>query len=62
VPGGKEAFERKLEALASLRAAPTPEAAVDPLHKALKDRSNYLVSKAAALAGELSLTAPSTVS
>jgi HEAT repeat protein len=57
MPGGKEAFERKLEALASLRATPSPEAALDPLRKALKDRSNYLVSKAAALAGELRLTA-----
>jgi HEAT repeat protein len=56
VAGGKEAFERKLEALASLRASP-PDAAVEPLRKALKDRSNYLVSKAAALAGELRLTA-----
>jgi HEAT repeat protein len=61
VPGGKEAFERKLEALASLRTAASPEVApetaIDPLRKALKDRSNYLVSKAAALAGELRLTA-----
>ncbi len=61
MPGGKEAFERKLEALAALRATPSPEAApdaaIDPLRKALKDRSNYLVSKAAALAGELRLTA-----
>jgi HEAT repeat protein len=56
VPGGKEAFERKLEALASLRAS-SPDTAVEPLRKALKDRSNYLVSKAAALAGELRLTA-----
>jgi hypothetical protein len=60
VAGGKEAFERKLEALASLRAASleaAPEVASDPLRKALKDRSNYLVSKAAALAAELRLTA-----
>ena len=57
MPGGKEAFERKLEALAALRAAASPEAAIDPLRKALKDRSNYLVSKAATLAGELRLTA-----
>src|SRR5580658_5381653 len=61
MPGGKEAFERKLQALASLRAAApsetAPDAAINPLRKALKDRSNYLVSKAAALAGELRLTA-----
>jgi HEAT repeat protein len=57
VSSSKQAFERKLEALAALRATPSPEAAVDPLRKALKDRSNYLVSKAAALAGELRLPA-----
>ena len=61
MPSGKEAFERKLQALASLRAASSPEAApevaIDPLRKALKERSNYLVSKAAALAGDLRLTA-----
>jgi HEAT repeat protein len=60
VPGGKQAFERKLEALAALRATSpeaAPEAAMDPLRKALKDRSNYLVSKAAALAGDLGLKA-----
>src|ERR1019366_97663 len=55
--GGKEAFERKLDELAALRAASSPENAVEPLRKVLKDRSNYLVSKAAALAGELRLTA-----
>jgi HEAT repeat protein len=59
--GGKEAFEKKLETLASLRTTTrtttSPETAIDPLRKALKDRSNYLVSKAAALAGELRLTA-----
>ena len=61
MPGGKEAFERKLQALASLRAASSseaaPELAIDPLRKAVKDRSNYLVSKAAALTGELRLIA-----
>src|SRR5579884_980430 len=48
---GKQAFERKIEAISALRSA-GPEAAVAPLRKALKDRSNYLVSKAAAVAGE----------
>jgi HEAT repeat protein len=57
VPGGKAAFERKLGALASLRALPSPDTAVDHLRKALKDRSNFLVSKAAALVGELRLKA-----
>jgi HEAT repeat protein len=52
--GGKEALERKLEALAALRSS--PQDAAEPLRKALKDRSNYLFSKAAALAGELGLT------
>lgn len=51
---GKQAFERKVEALRALRS--DPQAAAEPLRKALKDRSNYLVSKAAALAGELRLT------
>lgn len=51
---GKEAFEKKLEALAALRAAPR-EHAVEPLRKALKDRSNYVVSKAAAIAGEMAI-------
>jgi HEAT repeat protein len=51
---GKEAFERKLEALTALRSS--PQEAVDALRKTLKDRSNYLVSKAAALVGELRLT------
>ncbi len=54
MPGGKQAYERKLEGLAGLRSG-APEAAVEPLRKALKDRSNYLVSKAAALAGDLRL-------
>lgn len=55
VPGGKEAFERKIEALAALRDA-APEQAVAPLRKALKDRSNYAIKKAAELADELRLS------
>ncbi len=47
-------MERKLEALGALRLS--PQDAAEPLRKALKDRSNYLVSKAAALAAELHLT------
>ncbi len=59
MPGGKEAFERKLEALASLvRAASLAGRRRRAVaQKALKDRSNYLVSKAAASVGELRLTA-----
>ena len=49
--GGREAFEKKLEALTALRG---PEAA-EPLRKALRDRSNYLVAKAASKVGELRL-------
>ena len=52
MPGGKAAFERKLEALAALRGAGA-EQTLAPLRKALKDRSNYVVKKAAELAGEL---------
>ena len=43
-----------LRVIAALRSG-APEAAAEPLRKALKDRSNYLVSKAAALAGDLRL-------
>src|SRR5579885_3179243 len=51
---GKQSFDRKLEDIAALRSAPE-EAAVAQLRKALKDRSNYAVSKAAAIAGERQL-------
>lgn len=51
---GKEAFERKLEALAALRSVPR-EQAVEPARKALRDRSNYVVSKAATIAGEMGI-------
>ena len=53
---GKEAFERKLEALRSLKNE-TPDKAATQLKKALKDKSNFLVSKAAAIVGELRLNA-----
>jgi hypothetical protein len=43
--------DRKMEALEALRAAP----AVESLRKALRDRSNYFVSKAAALAADLGM-------
>src|SRR5262245_27590503 len=46
----KQAFEKKIEAVEALRSAADP---VEPLQKALKDRSNYQVSKAAAIAGDL---------
>ena len=49
----KQAFETKLAELEALRRAPDPAAVRDALGKALKDRNNYLVSKAAAIAGDL---------
>ncbi|MBV8847246.1 MAG: HEAT repeat domain-containing protein [Bryobacterales bacterium] len=50
--GGKQAFEKKISEIEALRSA-DPATAVAPLRKALKDRANYLVSKAAAVAGAL---------
>jgi HEAT repeat protein len=44
----KAAFDKKIEAIEALRSA-------EPLRKALKDRNNFLVSKAAAVAGDLGL-------
>jgi HEAT repeat protein len=57
VPGSKEAFDRKLAALESLRADPGSLATLDALRKALKDRNNFLVAKAATLCEQLSLKA-----
>src|ERR1700726_1907985 len=51
----KEAFDRKMEALEALRSTGASETTTEQLRKALKDRNNYLVSKAAALSGELGL-------
>jgi HEAT repeat protein len=51
----KQAFDKKMEALDSLRSSPSSPATLEQLRKALKDRNNYLASKAAALAGELGL-------
>lgn len=44
-----------MEALDALRAATSLPATVEQLRKALKDRNNYIASKAAAIAGELGL-------
>jgi HEAT repeat protein len=49
----KQAFNARLEALESLRTHPDPEAARQQLRKALKDRNNYLVGRAAAIAADL---------
>jgi HEAT repeat protein len=48
----KQAFDKKIEALEAIRSAPDPAA---PLRKAIQDRNNYVVSKAAAIAGSLKL-------
>ena len=49
----KEAYERKLREIEALRN--DPEAALAELPKRLSDRNGYLVSKAAAVAGDLGL-------
>lgn len=51
---GKRRFEEQLAALEQLRRQPAPSA-IKSLRKALADRSNYLVAKAADLARELRL-------
>ena len=53
----RRAFDKKVEALLALRAAPLSTATVEQLGKALQDKSNYVVSKAAALVGELGVKA-----
>jgi HEAT repeat protein len=49
----KQVFERKINELEALRSASDSAATREQLSKALKDRNNYLVSKAAALVAEL---------
>jgi HEAT repeat protein len=49
----RQAYEKKLAELEALRSAPDGAAVENALRKALLDRSNYLVSKAAAIAGDL---------
>src|SRR5215831_16897027 len=52
---GKRSFDAQLAALEALRREP-PEASVKALRKALGQRNNYIISKAAALVGELRLS------
>jgi HEAT repeat protein len=52
---GKRKFEEQLAALDTLRKQP-PEATVEPLRKALTNRNNFVVGKAADLIRELNLT------
>jgi HEAT repeat protein len=51
----KKKFEQQLEALDQLRQA-SPEDAAEGLRKALANRSNYAVAKAARIAGERTMT------
>jgi HEAT repeat protein len=51
---GKQAFDKKVADLQALVAQGKSEATVDALRRALKDRSNYVVGKAAEVAGRLS--------
>jgi HEAT repeat protein len=51
----KQAFEKRIEQLEALRRNPDQAAVIAALRKALQDRNNYLVSKAAAIAGDLRL-------
>jgi HEAT repeat protein len=53
----KPDLEEKLETLLTLRTEPSAPATLEHLRKALKDRNNYYVSKAAALAAEFGLVA-----
>ena len=48
----KQSFDKKIEALEALRSTADP---VAPLRKALQDRNNYFVAKAAAIAASLKL-------
>ena len=51
----KRKFEEQLAALDALRQLP-PEATLEPLRKALTNRNNFIVAKAADLVRELQLT------
>ena len=50
---GKQAFDKKIEAVESLRLTLESPARTGQLRKALKERNNFLVSKAAAVAAHL---------
>lgn len=51
---GKRAFEEKLAALDALRQQ-APEASIEPLRRALRERNNFVVAKAGDLVRELGL-------
>lgn len=48
-----QAYKQKLAALDALRLTSDSTAAADPLRKALRDRNNYVVARAASVAGDL---------
>src|SRR6185437_2705394 len=52
-----QAFKQKLAALDSLRSAPASAQTVDHLRKALTDRANYVVARAASVCADLGLDA-----
>jgi HEAT repeat protein len=52
----KQAFDKKLETLDALRSEPDSPAKLDQIRKALKDRNNFVVSKAATLTASLCLS------
>ena len=52
----KQAFDKKLEALEALRSEPGSAATLEQVRKTLRDRGNFLVSKAAKIAADLSLS------
>jgi HEAT repeat protein len=53
----KQAFEKKIAALEALRSDPHSAATLAQLRKALHDRNNYVVSRAAGIVGDLQLRA-----
>ena len=53
----KKNFERQLAALEELRQGAEPAAALKGIRKALQDRNNFLVAKAAGIAAQLGLSA-----
>jgi HEAT repeat protein len=50
---GKQGFDKKIEAVDALRLVPESPERTENLRKALKERNNYLVAKAAAVAAHL---------
>lgn len=54
---GKESFDKKIEAVEALRSEAESASTPELLRKALKDRNNFVVSKAAAVVGDLRLQA-----